>query len=173
MNTVQDYNTYLVNNLINIELIDYFKYIHLKYYNNVDISFMEYFLEICNKEYEFCVNHTKLQEYKVINAGSSSKILDCLNGNNLLENKDYIVITSEVNNRLKNHITIKKEYKLTPSAFKLCLIRAKNTKKYAKYFIITEIVFKYFNDYRIEYKNKILLMKDEKIDQQSEDIKDL
>jgi hypothetical protein len=58
----------------------------------------------------------------------------------------------------------KNEYYLHPNAFKICLMRSKNTKKYAKYYILLEQCIKYYNDYQkllnetyiIEYKSKII-----------------
>jgi len=62
----------------------------------------------------------------------------------------------------------------------LCLIRAKNSKIYAKYYMRYEEMYYYYNYYQNEYKNKLLSMKDdkidslnEKIDKQSKDIADL
>ena len=108
MNTINDYNDNLINNHIDIELIKYFKDVHSKFYNKVDISFMEYFLEICNKENEFCIDHIKLQEYNVINTIKSSTILQSLNSYNLEENKDHIVNDVLVPNRMRNNDVIKK-----------------------------------------------------------------
>jgi len=47
-NSIQEFNTYLSNNLKIIKLNEYFKEIHAKFYSELDISFMEYFLELCN-----------------------------------------------------------------------------------------------------------------------------
>ncbi len=184
MNTINDYNNNLINNHIDIELINYFKDVHSKFYNKVDISFMDYFLEICNKENEFCIDHIKLQEYGIINnIETSGKILRSLNQFNLEENIDYSWL-SNVGQPLKGKnggaTSGHKEYKLTPYAFKLCLIRAKNSKIYANYYLLLEIVFKNYNEYRIQYiqninkniskENKLL---HEKVDDQSRKIDEL
>jgi hypothetical protein len=50
----------------------------------------------------------------------------------------------------------KNEYKLTPYAFKLCLIRSKNSKIYAKYYLLLEQVFKNYQEYQIMYQNNII-----------------
>jgi phage anti-repressor protein len=116
---------------------------------------MDYFLELCNHENEFVVEHTKLQEYGVLtNINTSKDIKKSLERLFLIENKDYKVIKTEVLNRLRNHTTIKNEYKLTPSAFKLCLMRAKNTIKYAKFFIIYEQTVKNYQEYQIMYNKR-------------------
>ena len=58
-----------------------------------------------------------------------------------------------------------KEYKLTPYAFKLCLIRSKNSKEYAKYYLLLEQVFKNYQEYQIMYQKVLLSGKDEKLDE--------
>ena len=183
MDNINDYNNNLINNHIDIELINYFKEIHSKFYNKVDISFMDYFLEICNKENEFCIDHIKLQEYNVINNINTSKdIKVCLNQFNLEENIDYLVGNipqSRLENKHGGSNGNKKEYKLTPYAFKICLIRAKNSKVYVNYYLLLEIIFKNYNEYRIQYQKNIIknISKEnktlhEKIDEQSKNIKD-
>jgi len=149
MNTIQEFNNNLANTLTKCELNEYFNDIHSKFYNNIDISFMEYFLSLVNKNGEFCVDHMKLKEYGVLNNIDKSKdIKRRLTTLDLTENEDYILLGNVPQN--PNGGRPAKEYTLTPKAFKLCLIRAKNSKKYAKYQNL--------------YKEKILTMKDDKID---------
>ena len=124
MNNIREYNNNLINNLTKITLIDYFNDIHSKFYSNYDISFMNYFLEIVDKDGEFCIEHIKLQEYKVINTVKSSDIKRCLEQFNLIENEDYRV--SNVGHPVpQGGNSIKNEYLLTPNSFKLWLILLK------------------------------------------------
>ncbi len=146
MCSIQDYNNKLVNNLNKINLNEYFKYIVKNIFKHLDLTFMDYFLELCDHEGEFYINHIKLQEYKVINNIKSCNILQTLKLNNLIENEDYRV--HNVMQPVKQGgFSTKKEYKLTPYAFKLCLIRAKNSKIYANYYLLLEKVFKNYRDY--------------------------
>jgi hypothetical protein len=90
--TIQDYNNTLINNLDNINLTDYFKFIIKNIYKNLDLTFVDYFLELCEHEDKFYINHTKLQEYQVINDINTSKdIKRRLESLNLIENEDYQV----------------------------------------------------------------------------------
>jgi hypothetical protein len=66
-----------------------------------------------------------------------------------------------------------KEYKLTPYAFKLCLIRSKNSKEYAKYYLLLEQVFKNYQEYQIMYQKVLLSGKDEKLDEMKAQIDEL
>jgi uncharacterized coiled-coil DUF342 family protein len=169
--TITEFNTYLTNNLINeYNLNEYFKLIHTEFYSNIDISFMNYFLELTNNENEFIVEHIKLQEYKVINNIKSSTILQTLNGNYLIENEDYQVHNVMQQSETSRGIKHAKEYHLTPYAFKLCLIRSKNSKEYAKYYLLLEQVFKNYQEYQIMYQKVLLSGKDDKIDEMKETI---
>jgi hypothetical protein len=156
MSSIEEFNNQLVSNLTKIDLKDYFKSIHSKFYNTVDISFMDYFLDICNKEDQFCIDHIKLQEYKVVNnISTSGDILRCLNSNNLIENIDYLLYNVVQQSETSRGVKHSKQYKLTPYAFKLCLIRAKNSRDYANYYLLLEKVFKYYSDYQINYQLRI------------------
>jgi hypothetical protein len=83
------------------------------------------------------------------------KALEKFSKLNELSKQDFYDLMSE--------IRIVKEYMLTPYAFKLCLIRSKNTKIYANYYLLLEKVFKYFNDYKIKYNKIMLSIKDEEL----------
>lgn len=88
---------------------------------------MDYFLYLCKHKGEFVVEHEKLKEYGVLNTMKTSDANRMLNQFDLEENEDY-----------KHGGSNAKSYTLTPKAFKLCLIRAKNSKKYAKYYLLLE-----------------------------------
>lgn len=63
---IKDYNQYLVDKYNSmIPLDNYFNYIHTQYYNNIDISFMEYFVYLCKNGETFCITHDKLIEFGI------------------------------------------------------------------------------------------------------------
>ena len=160
---IKEYNTNLANNLIKIDVNDYFKYIHDNFYPNQDIDFMKYFLELINSDDEFCVDHSKLNEYKVINSNDSSKIFRCLDQYELTKGEDYLItnvgeVRKTANGQNRGEV-IKKKYMLTPDALKICLMRAKNSLTYATYFLLHEKNYKHYkhyNDYKLLYNNEIL-----------------
>ena len=154
-NNITEFNTNLSNKLIKYDLSIYFNTIHSKFYKNVDISFMDYFLSLIHKKNEFCVDHNKLQEYGVLNNIDTSRVIkDCLAKFNLIENEDYLV--ENVLLQLPSGTKYSKEYKLTPYAFKLCLIRAKNSKKYANYYLMLEEIFYYYREYQNQFQQVII-----------------
>ncbi len=176
--TIAEYNDSLITNLQKISLEEYFKAIHAQFHPDQDISFMEYFLELCtHAPEEFVVNHTKLRKYGVITSSQSADVYRAMNQFDLENDVDYRVrnVAEPV---AQGGFSTKKVYILTQSAFKLCLMRAKNTKVFAKYYILLEKVFAYYTAYEREYTAKIISMKDsnidrleQKIDKQSEDFK--
>jgi hypothetical protein len=64
--TIEEYVNNLAETLTKITMNDFFKEVHSKYYNDQDISFMEYFLDLINHNKEFYVHHSKLVEYGVM-----------------------------------------------------------------------------------------------------------
>jgi uncharacterized coiled-coil protein SlyX len=165
-NTITEFNNYLSDKLKKVKLNEYFNLIQSQFYSNVNISFMDYFLELCNHENEFIVEHIKLQEYGIINTIKSSTIKQTLENTALLiENEDYQVHNVMLQSETSRGKKYAKEYKLTPYAFKLCLIRSKNSKEYAKYYLLLEQVFKNYQEYQIMYQNVLLSGKNDKIDE--------
>jgi len=89
MSTQQEYIQNLVQNETKLNLEDFFKDIHSKFYSNYDISFMSYFLELTEHEEKFVVHHEKLIEYGIVSSKQSNHIKEKLASLNLIENEDY------------------------------------------------------------------------------------
>ena len=171
--SIEEYNTYLVENQIQINIIDFVKEINkIKY--NIDISFIDEFIELVSKD-ECCIHHNMLEKYEIISLKSgTTDIKRLLKQNEFIENEDFnLRKVAEV--RKNRGSVIKNEYYLHPDAFKICLMRSLKTRKYAKYYLLLEKCIKYYNDYQnylyktnkyiIKLKNKID-DKDDKIDEQ-------
>jgi hypothetical protein len=169
---IKDYVNSLINNTIKLDMLEFFNEVNNGIFN-IDITFMEYFLDLCNKNDEYCVSQDKLQEYGVLtNINTSKDIKRTLERLGLEDIEDYrLGHVAQQDLEKKHGGSNKNVYFLKPGAFKLCLIRSKNSKVYAKYYILLEIVFHFYNEYQIGYKNKILNMKDEKIDNLQNDLK--
>jgi len=89
MSTQQEYIQNLIQNETKLNLEDFFKSVHAKFYSNYDISFMKYFLELTEYEGEFIVHHSKLIEYGIVTSNRSSDIKEKLDNLRLAENEDY------------------------------------------------------------------------------------
>jgi phage anti-repressor protein len=146
--TIQEYINYLIENQININIIDFVKEINKLNYN-IDISFIDKFIELVSKD-ECCIHHNMLQKYAVSSLkGGTSDIKKLLDQNNFIENEDFR-LRNVSESASKGGCTHKNEYYLSPEAFKICLMRSKNTKIYSKYYLLLEKCIKYYNDYQIE-----------------------
>ena len=164
MSKMSECKLYIDNKLINdineLNLTNFFKLIHSKYYNNIDISFMEYFIKLLDHDGKFYIHHNKLIDYGIMTSTESSKVKKRLNALNLIENEDYLL--ADVGEQHVSGIKIHKDYYLTPDAFKLCLIRAQmranqpiNPKIYAKYYLLLEKMFNLYNYYQNTYQKNL------------------
>ena len=145
----KEYNTYLVNNNIDINIINYVKEVNNFIYN-IDISFIDIFIDLVEKD-EICISHEYLIKYGVITKHDSFNIIRILNQFDPIKNKDYSEVSLNVEGNLRGGRP-HKEYTLHPRLFKLCLMRSKNTLKYSKYYLLLEECIKYYNDYKDNMK---------------------
>ena len=90
-----------------------------------------------------------LEKYEILKLNKgTTRVKELLEQNNFLEKKEYLI--SNVREQLSSGTKYKNEYYLHPRAFKICLMRSKNKKEYAYYYILLDECIKYFNDYQIE-----------------------
>lgn len=166
--SIEEFNKHTIINRVTFDLDEYFTKIHVMFYSKYEIDFMKFFLSICEKENQFCIEQAKLIEYGVITNSHLSHIIVCLGDRGLQENIDYqIVKVKRKVIRLKEH----SEVLLTPRAFKICLARSIKTDKYMNYFLLLEVIYKYYTsyqletkNYQLELKNKEIVFKDDKIE---------
>jgi hypothetical protein len=166
--TIEVYNTHLINNQVNINIIDFVKEVN-KFKFQIDIDFIDEFVELVSKD-ECCIHHNMLQKYSISNLkGGTGDIKKLLEQNEFIENEDFeLRKVSEL--RSQGGTSIKNEYYLHPRAFKICLMRSLKTKKYAKYYLLLEECIKYFNDYQIELNKKYIVKLKNKIDKKDNKI---
>lgn len=82
-------------------------------------------------------------KYRIANLkGESKDIKILLSQYDLEEDKDYLL--GNVSEQFSSGVKYKNEYYLHPRAFKLCLMQSKNTKIYAKYYLLLERVYQVF-----------------------------
>jgi hypothetical protein len=118
--SIEEYNSYLVENQVNINIIDYVKEINkIKY--KIDIIFIDEFIELVNKD-DCCIHHNMLEKYGICNIkGGSKDIKRILEQNEFIENEDYL--PSKVAEQLLSGTKYKNEYYLNPKSFKICCHR--------------------------------------------------
>ena len=145
----KEYNTYLVNNDIDINIINYVKEVNNFIYN-IDISFIDEFLDLVEKD-EICIPHKYLIKYGIVTTTRSNNVLQMLDQFDAIKDKDYQLLNVQQPVK-QGGVSIKKEYTLHPRLFKLCLMRSKNTLKYSKYYLLLEECIKHYNGYKDKMK---------------------
>jgi hypothetical protein len=141
---------------------------------NEQIDFIDYFLRIVKTPFEFCVNSEELIKYGVIkDTNNTSHVLKLLTQVHEFEpDIDFKISTETVNND-KRGKKYKKSYLMKPKVFKLCLMRSRNTNRYANYYLQLEDIYVFYQDYEKAYLNHILNGKDDKIDELKSDVRNL
>ena len=176
---IKQYIDNLVNNLHKISLNEFFVEFHKQFCPEKDISFMEYFLELCDKnEDEFDIPHTKLIEYGVMTSTRSSVVKEKLDSLGFEIGVNYTL--QDVLQRGNSGAQYSKVYKLNNKSFKICLMRAQRRPNqpvdpiiYANYYMLLEEVHKYYCMFQLAYDQKIISMKDDKIDSLTEKVDNL
>ena len=142
-NTISEYDEALVKGATLPPLMEYVRDVNHRFLK-VDIRFMEESMGYIVQDGEFCVPHTKLIETGVITSNNSMKIRRLLTeSRNFKEGVDYICQVAEEG---KKRGSPQKTYTLTPKAYRMCLIRSRNSDKYADYYLtLEECVFRYDN----------------------------
>ena len=137
---------------------------------------MQYFLELTTREGEFVVHHEKLIEYGVVTSNRSSTIKEKLNALELVEDEDYRLqdILQPVP---QGGYSTKKVYKLTPEAFKNCLLRARkypnqkvDPKVYSRYYLLLEKIYKLYTDYEKKLLSVQLEHQSHQLEQQAQQL---
>ena len=161
ISSIEEYNDYLIKNKIIVPILKYVKDVNeIKY--NIDIDFIEELLELVIKD-ECCIHHNMLVKYGISTLKAGSKdVRRIIEQYEFINDQDYLL--SNVAEQLECGTKYKNEYYFHPDAFKLCLMRSLNTKKYAKYYILLEKSIKYYNDYQILLKDRYNIELEEKIE---------
>jgi hypothetical protein len=88
---MNEFNTELVNSFTNLDFRAYFTQAHTRCFSHADVSFMTEFLELACSEEEFIVPHTMLRKYGVVTTDRSNDAKKCLEKNEMVEKKDYLL----------------------------------------------------------------------------------
>ena len=136
---IQEFNQMLVNEKIDITIVDYVKQINELVFQ-IDISFIDDFIDLVDND-DFKISHYLLNKYEVLKIRDTFDIKRILDQYEFEEGKDYIVESRKSAGGL--------EYILKPEIFKMLLMRSRNTRKYAEYFILLEKCIKHYNDFQI------------------------
>lgn len=166
---MKEHNDGLVNGLRKLDHKQYFEEARIRCFPEVKLDFMQYFLLLTTMIRKFIVPGDKLREYGVVTTNQSIHIKRCLEQYGLMEGEDYVYTNVGVNPQGGRP---KKEYMLTKKAFKLSLMRAKNSYEYANYYYLLELVNGLYYEYLDKYNAKLLTVKDDTIGQLRADLQE-
>ncbi len=164
--TIGEYVSGLIEKLVKIDLLNFLTELGANYYPDQDLSFMPYFMELCDDENDgkFIVHHEKLIEFGVATSKDSFNMKTRLTKLSLVDGEDYITESTKITLSHGGSNT-KHDYYLNPDSFKLCLMRAKKEKnqeidveKYARYYIFVEKVVKWYKTYQTGINARYLEM---------------
>ena len=148
---IRIYNKELITEKKNPSIVEYVKALNEKFYK-IDISFIDDFLKLVGTN-ECIIPHMMLEKYGVLKI-KGEKQEDTTTVKRLLEKQlklpENLYLNDKVVVQVPSGKKYKNEYLLSPYAFKLCLMRSQNTRKYANYFLVLEECVKYFNDFHLE-----------------------
>ncbi len=190
MATITDVDKFIEEKAKNImeemTLREFVLILHNKFYQNVNIEFMDEFLEFAKRENEgkFIIHHEVLIKYGVVVSERSNDIVKRLTALGLIEDNDYKDVLRDISQNPNKGGRPSKVYMLTPDAFFDALMRAKRSPNqtvdpviYAKYFKFIQKVMLYYMEYQMQFNDnknkKIIGQKDDKIDQLINQNKDL
>ena len=128
--TIEEYNDYLIKNKRIVTILEYVTDVNeIKY--NIEIDFIDELLELVIKD-ECCIHHNMLVKYGISTLKAGSKdVRRIIEQYEFINDHDYR-LSNVAESAPNGGCTHKTEYYFHPDAFKLCLMRSLNTKKYAK-----------------------------------------
>lgn len=140
--------------MIRMNTVEFFEVIRSNFYPEINTDFMRYFISITGVS-GFIVPHRTLVDYGVVTSKESNDMHKRLKRLNMIEGVDYEIRESIVNRQGRGPV-VKKEYHLTASTFKLCLMRASKFKGqpidhpsiYVKYYILLETIYSIYDTYK-------------------------
>jgi len=152
-----EYNIYLVKNLIDHNFMKYIENIHFSLFNYIKIDTIKFLLSLHEKIDEFCIDELILEKYSlIIKNDKKDDLHNLINKFNLKYDIDYRIRKKIINNDIQN------EYKFSPIAFKKCLIKS-NDLFLEIYLILDKCIF-YYDKYQFNLKNNMNTIINTKLD---------
>ena len=146
---IQEYNKYLVNTKVNINIIYFINNINSLVSNNI-----------------YYIFHIILQICKIlIIINTTNYIKKIFEKNNFKEYKKYL--TQNILYQILLETNYKNEYYFKSKIFKLWLIKTKNIKLYDYYYLLLEIYIEYYKKYKDILNKKYIIKLTEKVTEQN------
>jgi len=150
------FNSYLIENFLDIQYIEYIELIQPSLFKKFNIKLIRYLFSLNEKYDEFCIDENTFIEYKLIN--NKNDISKLINYNELDNDTDFRVRKSIIKDQNK----IIFEYKFTQYAFKKCLLRSNIL--YCDLYLIFEKCRFHFDIYQNNLKKNLNSVINAKLD---------
>lgn len=152
-----EYNIYLVKNLIDNNFIKYIEDISFSLFNHIKIDTIKYLLSLHEKLDDFCIDENILEKFNlIIKNNDNINVNNLINNFNLKYDIDYRIRKKIINNDTQN------EYKFTPTAFKKCLIKSNNL--FLEIYLFLDKSIFYYDKYQFNLKNNMNTIINYKLD---------
>lgn len=129
---------FIIRNKLDIHINDFIKYIHINFFDFIDIKSIYSILILNHSNYkDFTIDETMLKSFNITNIRRIIK--KC----KLIKNVDYVIMPKSTSwvYYLSHFCNNKKEYILTPFAFKSALVY--NNPEYIKYVLLLDLCINY------------------------------
>ena len=155
--SIEEYNLYLLKKYEStLNIIEYFSKIHHTFFPEVDVSFMNYFLDLSTpaRIHAFCIYEKDLRKYGLLSERVRSR--DLVVKHNLIKQVDWVYQEAhedEIHYSFFNLSGTKKGMIFTPKAFKKMILQSSNI-VFMEYYMLMETIFRYYHDYQIRFAEK-------------------
>lgn len=150
---VSSFNASLVESGRRLMIREYLVELNFAVLKTDVLSFAHDLLELVQRD-ECCVPHVKLVEYGVLAAkNASNNFLRLAQQFELVEGTDFDLL--QVGEKQGGLGRPKKDYLLHPDAFEVCLMRAKNTRRYAHFYSLLRKTVAGYDKYQLALEQKL------------------
>ncbi len=142
--TPKSFAAALAQNMVKLQILEFFNVMQSRFYTDLNIKFVSYFVKTITHDGEFVVSYNKLLEVGVKVSTRPEDIVFNLERIGLISKTDYIA---------NKDLTC---FTLTPDAFKRCLLGSNRWKTYARYYEQLDCILHLFVYYQRVYSEIIM-----------------
>ncbi len=166
---IYNFNNNLINEDSLYSLDEYLKLLHKKFYQDIIINIGFELMKLINKDNSYCIIFNKTNKLFDIGNFQLKNIKKMIKKYHLIENIDYI-IEKKFKKKILFINKFETSYILNPDSLKKCLIYSQL--KVMNYYLFLEKGINYYLDYQSKHYRETILLKDIKIKELSNMVKD-
>ncbi len=148
----REFNASLVRANIRLNIRAYVRSINAEVFKQPIDNFADDLLDLVIQD-DFCIPHDKLMQYGVLSSAKPSDVVRLLGQHDYKEGLDFRALMRESSGGRPAKI-----YYLKPETFEQCLMRARNTTRYSKFFGLLKKCITLYDKYQIALKEQEIMM---------------